>query len=382
MKKRIIAALAAIGLVAAMTGFGSIPAAAEETGDETVTTSTRGDRPGGRRGHAARRGDHPSGRRDGTTRRGGSAGPQTPSSRRPPEGPAPPAETEESTEEESSEEGASAARVSSFSTESFEIQAAGIAGTPYPWTNDTNHAWYWEAWLEENGHHEAQCYEHDRDKASNSHGYLLDSKTVVLNAYGNDWPGDHWELLVVKAGSEFNLVTVDPNSGLPGYSAYDNKDISHYIVCKGDTPDEPTYASADVQTNPGTCTSAGTVTGINPVNANFAAPTYPGGNTYQIVATAIAPATFPNPGSGGVSADGTTKTLPVRSIRSWVMRPVSPQRVSTRSQAHVRPPALSRQAPRRTRRSPRRATWATSTRSSRRQLGRALPEPGTRRCLA
>ncbi len=37
MRKRIIAALAAIGLVAAMTGFGSIPAAAEETGDETTT---------------------------------------------------------------------------------------------------------------------------------------------------------------------------------------------------------------------------------------------------------------------------------------------------------------------------------------------------------
>jgi hypothetical protein len=109
----------------------------------------------------------------------------------------------------------------------------GIAGTPYPNTSDSNKEEYWEDEY-------TQCFKHEgRDMIDNDHAYLInDGKTVVLKPYGANWYGDHWELIIVKAANT-DLVTVHPSSGLPGYHAVDFKEISHYIVCKGATPDEP-----------------------------------------------------------------------------------------------------------------------------------------------
>src|SRR5690606_13132076 len=57
---------------------------------------------------------------------------------------------------------------------------------------------------------------------------------------------------------------------------------------------------------PATCTADGYVTGIDPVNATFGAPSYVNG-TYTIVATATGVATFP--AGVGVSPEGKTKTF-------------------------------------------------------------------------
>src|SRR5690606_32966104 len=88
----------------------------------------------------------------------------------------------------------------------------------------------------EGGEHQAACYKHT---GSNSHGSIV-GKTVVLNTFDQSWPGDHWHLLVVKGGDDRTIIQ-HPVAGV-GYSAPLNNggqvpSVSHWIVCKGTTPD-------------------------------------------------------------------------------------------------------------------------------------------------
>jgi hypothetical protein len=100
-------------------------------------------------------------------------------------------------------------------------------------------------------------------------------------------------------------VTIHPAAG-QWYAAPGNKEISHYIVCKGTTPETPVVASAEVTVTPATCDADGFVVGTTAVNATFGTATYLDGQ-YTIVATATGSATFP--AGAGVSPDGTTKTF-------------------------------------------------------------------------
>ncbi len=122
-----------------------------------------------------------------------------------------------------------------------------------------NHVDYWEN-LYPNA---VECYKHTT--SGGAHGTVT-NQAVVLGAYGADWPGDRWEVLIVKGGStggdgNGNAVYELPQAGLAGtYTAPINPnnntphDVSHWIVCKGDTP-PPTVPSAgndltcDVATN-------------------------------------------------------------------------------------------------------------------------------------
>ena len=177
----------------------------------------------------------------------------------------------------------------------------GIIGELYPNTSDSNKASYWEDF---GPHDDAICYKHEGTNGGGHGSVTNGGKTVVLNPYGADWPGDHWELLVVKAGN-WDAVTIHPVAGVE-YAAPDYKEVSHWIVCKGTTPEEPVVASADVEVKPATCDADGYVVGVNPVNATFGTPTYENGQ-YTIVATATGEATFP--AGPGVSPDGKTKTF-------------------------------------------------------------------------
>jgi hypothetical protein len=115
------------------------------------------------------------------------------------------------------------------------ITAIAFAGTvsvsavTYPTGSSANQPSNWEGVFE----HPAQCYKHSGNSA---HGFYVGEKTYFLNPFQQAWPGDHWEAIIVKAGTA-NFVTVHPQPGL--YSAGNGKDISHVIVCKGTTP-EPT----------------------------------------------------------------------------------------------------------------------------------------------
>jgi len=136
----------------------------------------------------------------------------------------------------------------------------GEVGELLPWTAVTNQPSYWEDF---GPHENATCYSHSVDS---SHGSITDGgKTVTLNAYGASWPGDHWELLVVKGGSVSNNVIVHPLAGVayasPLNAAGQQSDVSHFIVCKGTTPDvEPVEVTPSLVFTPGTCQATGTVT--------------------------------------------------------------------------------------------------------------------------
>ena len=120
------------------------------------------------------------------------------------------------------------------------------AGSVNAASSNPNDAAYWEA----RAGHDAKCYKHDPATNGGSHGYLTDDgKAVTLNPFDPSWPGDHWELLVVKSGSNDighgpgNAVYVHPQAGIPYFGPANGSGdigaVSHWIVCKGTAPDKP-----------------------------------------------------------------------------------------------------------------------------------------------
>lgn len=94
-----------------------------------------------------------------------------------------------------------------------------------------------------------ECYKYDPPSTPNSHGALADDgKAVVLNTFDQSWPGDRWEVLIVKSGSEGgdgagNAVYPLPTAGTLYYGPLNGGGqqgaVSHWIVCKGETPPPP-----------------------------------------------------------------------------------------------------------------------------------------------
>lgn len=112
----------------------------------------------------------------------------------------------------------------------------GVIGGVLPWLEDMNHESYWEG-----GEHQADCYKHSGDSA---HGTITDDgKTVTLATFDQAWPGDHWELLVIKGGSNSVNVITHPEAGVAYASPLNDggqqSTVSHWTVCKGTTPEEP-----------------------------------------------------------------------------------------------------------------------------------------------
>ncbi|WP_341994213.1 hypothetical protein MRBLWH7_002098 [Microbacterium sp. LWH7-1.2] len=129
--------------------------------------------------------------------------------------------------------GASAAEPSA----SWPADTVGVKGELKAWTSDTNHTDYWKQQYPD----AIACYS---SEASTDHGRITDGgKTVTLNEYSPSWPGDHWEVLVIKAGNDWNSVIENPQAGVayasPPNSAGNQANVSHWIVCKGKTPEQP-----------------------------------------------------------------------------------------------------------------------------------------------
>lgn len=117
-------------------------------------------------------------------------------------------------------------------------------------TTNANQADYWEGRFE----HPAQCFKHE---GSSSHGNVV-GNGVVLNEFQQQWPGDHWEALIVKGGSvdngfgPGNAVYAHPSAGV-NYPAQDNAagrqaGVSHWIACKGTTPETTTTTGQQTTT--------------------------------------------------------------------------------------------------------------------------------------
>ncbi|TDN90594.1 hypothetical protein [Microbacterium sp. BK668] len=139
-------------------------------------------------------------------------------------------------------------------------ETKGVTGELVEWTSDTNKTSYWEALYAD---HEAVCYS---SSGSTSHGSITDGgKTVTLRQYDPSWPGDHWELLVVKGGNLWNNVVEHPQAGVayasPENSGGQQSDVSHWIVCKGTTPEvPPTVVTPTLTFSLPTCALAGILT--------------------------------------------------------------------------------------------------------------------------
>jgi hypothetical protein len=128
------------------------------------------------------------------------------------------------------------------------VIAAGLVAAPFVGmtaanaegpADNTNNTEYWEGLYTE---HQADCYK-------DSHGSITnDGDAVTLPAFNQDWPGDHWEVLIVKGGSvdngdgPGNKVYNHPEAGVPYFAPLNDggqqADVSHWIVCKGTTPEQ------------------------------------------------------------------------------------------------------------------------------------------------
>lgn len=192
----------------------------------------------------------------------------------------PPAETEQSADSTTS----ASVMKTAPQTQSVPVNY-GTIGTLQANSSDTNKASYWKTRIPT----AVECYKYEgRAMQDNAHAYLTnDGKTVVLKPYGSDWIGDHWAGLIVKA-STWDAVTLNPSAGTH-YAAYDNKEISHYIVCKGDYPEPKKDASASVLVTPATCTAPATLVYGDIVNATFSGTPNgtAGPGSYNVVATSI-----------------------------------------------------------------------------------------------
>ena len=129
-----------------------------------------------------------------------------------------------------------------FSVAEIVAVPIGVFGATEPQISGpdgTNHEEFWEDRSGEGVHPDAICY---KSTSNTAHGSITDDgKTVTLNPYGADWPGDHYEWLVVKAGNEWLNVIHHPSAGVaygsPNNAAGNQANVSHWIVCKGITPD-------------------------------------------------------------------------------------------------------------------------------------------------
>ncbi|WP_203582288.1 hypothetical protein [Microbacterium hibisci] len=127
------------------------------------------------------------------------------------------------------------------------------------WTNDTNKVEYWEELYKA---HKADCYKVEGAKSSDHGTVSPDEKSITLKEFNQSWPGDHWEVLVIKAGSADQTVIEHPQAGVPYASPINNggqqAEISHWIVCKGENPKtEPVVVTPTLDWTPPSCDVAG-----------------------------------------------------------------------------------------------------------------------------
>jgi hypothetical protein len=113
------------------------------------------------------------------------------------------------------------------------------------------------------------CYKHDGSQLITQHGWITDDgKSVTLRTFREAWPGDHYEVLVVKSGSvdngwgPGNAVYVHPNALVayfgPLNASGEQGEVSHWIVCKGE--DEVVTTTTTTTTIPEEPTTTTTTT--------------------------------------------------------------------------------------------------------------------------
>lgn len=193
-------------------------------------------------------------------------------------------------------------------TESI-MSALRVAPANNGGANNTNETAYWENQYSAYG---AVCYKDDSPASGTDHGYV-DGKRVVLKTYGAGWYGSGYIVLIVDGGSneavyEFPVAGTGTNYVSPLNGGGNIPNVSHWIVCKGDIPDEPELlvASASVTKTDPTCKVGETLVWVPPTNALYSGT--PDGTVgpanYNVVANANSDAEF-SPGVTQLTWEGT-----------------------------------------------------------------------------
>lgn len=122
--------------------------------------------------------------------------------------------------------------------------------------DNTNTAEYWQEQYPD----AIACYKYG-STGSNEHGSVING-AVVLKPYGANWPGDRWEVLIVKGGSvdygdgPGDVVYELPEAGVAYYPPLNKggqvAGVSHWIVCKGES-DEPQTVTPSATPTDATC---------------------------------------------------------------------------------------------------------------------------------
>lgn len=153
----------------------------------------------------------------------------------------------------------------------------GVEGKLETATSEANDETYWE---QRYAAHKADCYKTEGNNPS-GHGKLTDGGlTVTLYPFQQSWPGDHWEVLVVKAGNTNNVIE-HPVAGTayasPVNGGGQQATVSHWIVCKGTTPTQPTAVTPSLTFTLPSCVAAGEL--IKSANVIWTSVANPDGST-------------------------------------------------------------------------------------------------------
>lgn len=185
---------------------------------------------------------------------------------------------------------------------SYSVAAAAV-----PTGSAANNPASWVTHLKNDKGVDAQCYKHeaDHDGDSNTEHGRSDEDRVRLVTFNQSWYGDHWALLVIKAGTE-NRVIYNPQAGV-WYSSPQNKDVSHWIVCKGVTPTPPPTTTVP----PPTTTTPPPTTTLPPVTTEPPTTTLPPVSTTLPVPPSTQPPVVTTPPTKTVDVPSTTSTPPV-----------------------------------------------------------------------
>ncbi len=203
------------------------------------------------------------------------------------------------------------------------VQLLVLASVASANPDNPNDPEYWEARYP----NAIACYYHDGAQLNTQHGRITnDGQAVTLKPFREAWPGDHYEVLVVKSGSvdvgngPGNAVYPHPSVGVPYFGPLnaggEQGQVSHWIICKGEdavvtttTTEAPTTTTTTEEpTTTTTTTEATTSTTEAPTTTTTSvAPT----STQATTTTTEAPTTTTTQGS--TSTEATTTTLQVLS---------------------------------------------------------------------
>jgi LPXTG-motif cell wall-anchored protein len=135
--------------------------------------------------------------------------------------------------------------------------------------------------------HPTQCFKHEGGDLTNAHGSVLtDSNGVTyvkLNPYNQAWFGDHWHSLRVKGGTG-SLTYDHPSAGIAYYAPINPAngkpfDVSHWEVCKGETPVTTTTTTTVAPTTTEVTTSTSSSTTTVSTTSSTTSTTQPGSTT-------------------------------------------------------------------------------------------------------